>query len=185
MPTKLRLGLSLSSIRRVFGTVPDDDGNRLLTQALENLVTQNGRFVVQQSETITGGFQIGDALLTQDGNFIALNQNIFQLLIANHDAVADEGDVADEALDLLKSQAGEIIITQNNRHIALDHSVSAQEALIADVLLTQDGKFLHTQDNDNFSLQQDEDILGNLITAQNGSQLITQDGDELITEKAS
>ena len=118
MPTKLRLGLSLSSIRRVFG--PGDDGNRLLTQALENLTTQNGQFIVKQSETVTGGFQIGDALLTQDGNFIALNQNIFQLLIANHDAVADEEEVADEALDLLKSQAGEIIITQDNKHIALD-----------------------------------------------------------------
>lgn len=183
MPTKLRLGLSLSSIRRVFG--PSDEGNRLLTQALENLTTQNGQFIVQESETITGGFRIGDALLTQDGNFIALNQNIFQLLIANHDAVADEEEVASEVLDLLKSQAGEIIITQDNKHLALDHSVAAQDALIADVLLTQDGKFLTTQDNDNFSLEQDEDILGNLITAQNGSQLITQDGDELITEKAS
>ena len=75
MPTKLRLGLSLSSIKRVLG--PSDEGNRLLTQALENLTTQNGQFIVQQSETITGGFQIGDALITQGGDFIALNQNIF------------------------------------------------------------------------------------------------------------
>ena len=110
MPTKLRLGLSLSSIRRVFG--PADDGNRLLTQALENLTTQNGQFIVQQNETVTGGFQIGDALLTQDGNFIALNQNIFQILIANHDAVADE-DTADEVLDLLLSQANEVIKTSD------------------------------------------------------------------------
>lgn len=185
MPTKLRLGLSLSSIKRIFAEVATDDGNRLLTQALENLTTQNGQFIVQQSETVTGGFQIGDALITQGGDLIALNQNIFQILIANHDAVADEEDVAGEVLDLLKSQAGEIIITQDNKNIALDHSVAAQDALIADVLLTQDGKLLTTQDNDNFSLQQDEDILGDLITAQNGSQLITQDGDELITEKAS
>ena len=63
--------------------------------------------------------------------------------------------------------------------------MSAQEAVIADLLLSQDGKFLQTQDNKNISLEQDEDILGDLITAQNGSQLITQDGDELITEKAS
>ena len=183
MPTKLRLGLSLSSIRRVFG--PGDDGNRLLTQALENLTTQNGQFIVKQSETVTGGFQIGDALLTQDGNFIALNQNIFQLLIANHDAVADEEEVADEALDLLKSQAGEIIITQDNKHIALDHSVAAQEALIADLILTQDGRFLLTQDNKNISLEHDSETTGLQITAQNGSILITQDGDELITEQAS
>ena len=139
---------------------------------------------MQQSETITGGFQIGDALLTQDGNFIALNQNIFQILIANHDAVADE-DTADEVLDLLLSQANEVIITQDDKNVALEHSVSAQEAVIADLLLSQDGKFLQTQDNKNISLEQDEDILGDLITAQNGSQLITQDGDELITEKAS
>ncbi len=183
MSLRAVLGLSLTALRRAIG--PSDDGNRLLTQALENLVTQNGRFIVQQGETTTGGFQIGDALLTQDGNFIALNQNIFQLLIANHDAVADEDDVADEVLDLLKSQAGEIIITQDNKHIALDHSIAAEEATIADVLLTQDGKFLHTQDNENISLEQDEDISGDFITAQNGAQLITQDGDELITEKAS
>ena len=183
MPTKLRLGLSLSSIRRVFG--PGDEGNRILTQALENLVTQNGRFIVQQGETITGGFQIGDALLTQDGNFIALNQNIFQILIANHDAVADEEDVADEVLDLLKSQAGEIIITQDNKNIALDHSIAAQEALIADLILTQDGKFLQTQDSRNISLEHDSETTGLKITAQNGSILISQDGDELITEQAS
>ena len=97
MSLRATLGLSLTTLRRALG--PSDDGNRLLTQALENLVAQNGRFIVQQSETITGGFQIGDALLTQDGNFIALNQNIFQILIANHDAVADE-DTADEVLDL-------------------------------------------------------------------------------------
>ena len=182
MSLRATLGLSLTTLRRALG--PSDEGNRLLTQALENLVAQNGRFIVQQSETITGGFQIGDALLTQDGNFIALNQNIFQILIANHDAVADE-DTADEVLDLLLSQANEVIITQDDKNVALEHSVSAQEAVIADLLLSQDGKFLQTQDNKNISLEQDEDISGDLITAQNGSQLITQDGDELITEKAS
>ena len=93
MSLRATLGLSLTTLRRALG--PSDEGNRLLTQALENLVAHNGRFIVQQSETITGGFQIGDALLTQDGNFIALNQNIFQILIANHDAVAEE-DTADE-----------------------------------------------------------------------------------------
>ena len=114
MPTKLRLGLSLSSIRRVFG--PAYDGNRLLTQALENLTTQNGQFIVQQSETTTGGFQIGDALITQGGDFIALNQNIFQLLVANGDVAADE--VAEAALDFLLSQANEVIITQDDRRNA-------------------------------------------------------------------
>ena len=209
MPTKLRLGLSLSSIRRVFG--PSDEGNRLLTQALENLTSQNGEFIVQQSETITGGFQIGDALLTQSGDFIALNQNIFQILIANHDAVEDEA-VADEILDLLLSQANEVLITQDdkniavnksnivdllsaqdgktittqdNRNLELEQDLDALEALTADLILTQDGRLLTSQDGENIALEQDEKILGDLITAQDGSFLLTQDGDELITEQAS
>ena len=169
------------------------------------------KFIVQQSETITGGFQIGDALLTQDGNFIALNQNIFQILIANHDAVEDEA-VADEILDLLLSQANEVITTQDgkniarnssnivdllsaqdgktittqdNRNLELEQDLDALEALTADLLLTQDGRLLTSQDGENIALEQDEDILGDLITAQDGSFLLTQDGDELITEQAS
>ena len=138
MPTKLRLGLSLSSIRRVFG--PADDGNRLLTQALENLTPQHGQFIVQQNETVTGGFQIGDALITQAGDFLALNQNIFQVLIANGDVAEDE--VAGVALDFLLSQASEVIITQDDKRIALNHDPETT----GDSLLTQSGLFLHTQD---------------------------------------
>ena len=138
MPTKLRLGLSLSSIKRVFA--PGDEGNRLLTQALENLTTQNGQFIVKQSETITGGFEITDALLTQDGNFIALNQNIFQLLVANGDVAEDE--VAGVALDFLLSQASEVIITQDDKQIALNHDPETT----GDTIITQSGLFLHTQD---------------------------------------
>ena len=138
MPTKLRLGLSLSSIRRVFG--PGDEGNRILTQALENLVTQNGRFIVQQSETTTGGFQIGDALLTQDGNFIALNQNIFQILVANGDVAVDE--VAEAALNLLISQANEVILTQDDKQISLNHDPETTGSSI----VSQDGSFIITQD---------------------------------------
>ena len=52
-------------------------------------------------------------------------------------------------------------------------------------MLTQDGRLLTSQDGENIALEQDEDILGDLITAQDGSFLLTQDGDELITEQAS
>ena len=138
MPTKLRLGLSLSSIRRVFG--PGDEGNRILTQALENLVTQNGRFIVQQGETTAGEFQIGDALITQDGNLIALNQNIFQILVANGDVAVDE--VAEAALDLLMSQASEIILTQDDKQISLNHDPETTGSSI----ISQDGSFIITQD---------------------------------------
>ena len=146
MPTKLRLGLSLSSIRRVFG--PADEGNRLLTQALENLTTQNGQFIVQQSETITGGFQIGDALITQAGDFLALNQNIFQVIIANGDVAEDE--VADVVLDFLLSQASEVIITQDDKRIALNHDTETT----GDSLLTQSGLFLQTQDGNGLITEQ-------------------------------
>jgi len=138
MPTKLRLGLSLSSIKRVLG--PSDEGNRLLTQALENLTTQNGQFIVQQSETVTGGFQIGDALITQGGDFIALNQNIFQILVANGDVAEDE--VAGAALDFLLAQSSEIIITQDDKRIALNHDPETT----GDNIVAQDGSFIATQD---------------------------------------
>ena len=146
MPTKLRLGLSLSSIKRVLG--PSDEGNRLLTQALENLTTQNGQFIVKQSETITGGFQIGDALITQGGDFIALNQNIFQLLVANGDVAADE--VAEAAVDFLLSQSSEVIITQDDRRIALNHDPETT----GDSIVAQDGSFITTQDGQTLITEQ-------------------------------
>ena len=118
MPTKLRLGLSLSSIRRVFG--PGDEGNRILTQALENLVTQNGNSLFNKVKLLLVVFKLVTHLLLKTVILLLLTKTFFKLLVANHDAVADEEDVADELLDLLKSQAGEIIITQDNKHIALD-----------------------------------------------------------------
>ena len=67
--TKLRLGLSLSSIRRVFGpsevTEQQDDGF--------------GQFIVQQSHYY---WWFSNWSYTQRGDFIALNQDA-PILVAN------------------------------------------------------------------------------------------------------
>ena len=69
-----------------------------------------------------------------------LNQNIFQLLVANGDVAADE--VAEAALDFLLSQANEVIITQDDRRIALNHDPETT----GDNIVAQDGSFITTQD---------------------------------------
>ena len=79
MPTKLRLGLSLSSIKRIFADVAP--------------VTD-------------------DPLLTQDGIFIALNQNPNQLLILNQDFEIIGDRIVSENVEGLLTQDGETLITQ-------------------------------------------------------------------------
>ena len=79
MPSKLRLGLSLSSIKRIFADVAP--------------VTD-------------------DPLLTQDGIFIALNQNPNQLLILNQDFEIIGDRIVSENVEGLLTQDGETLITQ-------------------------------------------------------------------------
>ena len=64
----------------------------------------------------------------------------FQLLVANGDVAEDE--VAGVALDFLLSQASEVIITQDDKQIALNHDPETT----GDTIITQSGLFLQTQD---------------------------------------
>ena len=83
MPTKLRLGLSLSSIKRIFA---------------------DSTFI--ESE---------DALLTQDGNFIALNQNPLQILILDHDFDTTGNHLETQDARALVTQDGRGILTERQR----------------------------------------------------------------------
>tara|TARA_Y100001937_G_C7093404_1_gene318900 strand:+ start:447 stop:788 length:342 start_codon:yes stop_codon:yes gene_type:complete len=106
--TKLRLGLSISSIRRIFGE--SDDGFRILTQSLDSIITQRGEFFVKQDAPITADFiETEDTLLTQDGNFIALNQNPLLILILEQDF--------DTTGNTLETQDAQALITQDGRGI--------------------------------------------------------------------
>ena len=106
--TKLRLGLSISSIRRIFGQ--SDDGFRILTQSLDSIITQRGEFFVKQDAPISADFiETEDTLLTQDGNFIALNQNPLIILILEQDF--------DTTGNTLETQDAQALITQDGRGI--------------------------------------------------------------------
>ena len=106
--TKLRLGLSISSIRRIFGE--SDDGFRILTQSLDSIITQRGEFFVKQDAPISADFiETEDTLLTQDGNFIALNQTPLIILI-----LEQEFDTTGNTLETQDAQA---LITQDGRGI--------------------------------------------------------------------
>ena len=106
--TKLRLRLTISSIRRIFGE--SDDGFRILTQSLDSIITQRGEFFVKQDAPISADFiETEDTLLTQDGNFIALNQNPLIILILEQDF--------DTTGNTLETQDAQALITQDGRGI--------------------------------------------------------------------
>ena len=149
MPTKLRLGLALSSIKRIFAEVATDDGNRILTQSLDSLTSQVGEFFVTQDALVSGDFvDSTDPLITQNGDFLALNQNPFQILLLNQD-VADP-EAAEDLLSFLLSEAGQFIITQDDKRIALQHD----PATTGNSITAQDGSFLITQDGQTLITEQ-------------------------------
>ena len=69
---KLRLGLSLSSIKRIFADVVTDDGFRILTQSLDSIISQRGEFFLTQEADVSADF-----IETQD--FGRLNKNYLGL----------------------------------------------------------------------------------------------------------
>ena len=109
---KLRLGLSLSSIKRIFADVVTDDGFRILTQSLDSIISQRGEFFVTQEADVSADFVVNkDTLITQDGNFITL-QNPLHLMVIEQD-FETTGDrlIAENAQGLL-TQDGLTLITQ-------------------------------------------------------------------------
>ena len=110
MPTKLRLGLSLSSIKRVFAD--SDDGFRILTQSLDSIISQRGEFFVTQEADVSADFIVTkDPLVTQDGNFITL-QNPLHLMVIEQDYETTGDRIVSENAEGLLTQDGETLITQ-------------------------------------------------------------------------
>ena len=115
--TKLRLGLSLSSIKRIFAeAVATDDGFRILTQSLDSIISQRGEFFVTQEATVSADFiETEDSLTTQDGNFIALNQNPLQILILEQDFDTTGNHFETQDARALVTQDGRGILTERER----------------------------------------------------------------------
>jgi len=80
MPTRLRLGLSISSIRQRFGQIV-----------------------------------IGDPLITQDGQFFALNQNPNSFLVIEQDFEEQGNQVISQNAEAVITQDGRFVITQRER----------------------------------------------------------------------
>ena len=108
MATRLRLGLSVSSIKRIFGS--SDDGFQILAQSLDSIISQRAEHFVTQDAPVSADFiNIADTLLTQDGNFIALNQNPLQVILIEQDF--------ETTGDTLETQDAQALVTQNGRGI--------------------------------------------------------------------
>ena len=114
----LRLGISITSLRRVFGDAavsPDDDGFLILTQDGNPILSQRGEFFVTQDAPVSADFiSSEDALLTQGGDFIALNQNPLQILLLNHDAETTGRALTTQGFDGIVTQDGRGLLTQRD-----------------------------------------------------------------------
>ena len=107
-----RLVLTTSVIRRVFGGEIIGDLEYLTTQDGRTLQDQDLRFIaVEQSDIITDEAitTLFDPLVTQAGEFIAINQNPNIILVLTQDF--------ESAGDTFTTQAGETLVTQDNRAI--------------------------------------------------------------------
>ena len=115
--TRLRLGVSLTSIRRRFGDTDTDAGFRILTQGEDSIITQNdGLFLVLESAPVSGTFtSTADTLLTQDGKGIELEHVTNGLLVLNHDAESAGTELITQDGEILVSQDNEVILTQKVR----------------------------------------------------------------------
>lgn len=113
MASHLRLGISITSLKRTFGEF--DDGFTLLTQGGDAIISQRGEFVVTQDAPISGDFlSTEDALLTQGGDFIALNQNPLRVLLLNHDIETTGRILTTQGFDGVVTQDGRGLLTQKD-----------------------------------------------------------------------
>ena len=105
--TKLRLALSLTSIKRRF---EEDDGFfNLLTQDGLFIQSQRGEFIVTQQEPNAPDYvELLDPITLQNGDFLAL-QNGISILVLNQDWETQG--------DSFETQDGRDLITQDGRGI--------------------------------------------------------------------
>lgn len=86
--------------------------------------------------------------------------------------------IEDIPLDLLITQSGENIHTQDSRNVALNHRIVTIEDLPLDLLITQSGENIHTQDSRNVALNH---RIVKLLLTEDLNTIITQSGDFIDT----
>ena len=106
--TRLRLGLSITAIRRVFNL---DDADFLLTQGLDFITAQDGRPIqAEQGQFDTGEVEqvLFSALQTQEREFLTTESG--DLLIAENFIAFVPGILLTQIEDRLITQDGDFII---------------------------------------------------------------------------
>jgi len=114
MGSHLRLGISITALKRTFAQ--EDDGLfNILTQGGEAIISQRGEFFVTQEAPVSADFiSTEDTLLTQDGDFIGLNQNPLRVLLLNHDAETTGRVLTTQGFDGITTQDGRGLLTQRD-----------------------------------------------------------------------
>ena len=109
--TKLRLALTLTSIRRRF---PDDGFFNLLTQSGDFIHSQRGEFIVTQDEVNAPDFvEAQDLFLTQSGDFLHTQNDRFIAL--NQDFDAEGNSLETQDANAIVTQDGRGLITERVR----------------------------------------------------------------------
>ena len=114
MASHLRLGISITALKRTFAQ--EDDGLfNILTQGGDPIISQRGEFVVTQEAPVSADFISNeDALLTQGGDFIGLNQNPLRILLLNHDVETTGRVLTTQGFDGIVTQDGRGLLTQRD-----------------------------------------------------------------------
>ena len=170
-----RLLLSLSAMKRAAGEAVIT-ADYILTQDENFIIAQNGWVILaNQSRSDTIKPDISSYLETEDGLNILLTQDDDVISTQQYRESAGEffGD-----RDIL-TQDGEAIYTQDGR------SIQEDTPFIFNLMLTQDGDVITTQELAPLTLQQNEEVIAahaKLVT-QYGIELRTQDGNDFLTEQ--
>jgi hypothetical protein len=148
----------------------------ILTEDLDQLTAENGYlFLANESNIPTTKPDISSFFRTEDGQNILLTQDDDVFTTQQYRESGGEffGD-----RDIL-TQDGEALYTQDGR------SIQEDTPFIFNLLLTQDGDVISTQESAPLTLQQNELLIAaraKLVT-QYGIELRTQDGNDFLTEQ--
>lgn len=111
-----------------------------------------------------------DYLLTQSEDFLITERG--ELILGNQSDFVS-GDFTDPDFSGLLTEAGQVLITQNDRVIGTEQLFETASIAVENNFITQDRQVLITQDGLVLTTEIETDF--NLLETQNGNSIITQD----------
>lgn len=111
-----------------------------------------------------------DYLLTESEDFLITERG--ELILGNQSDFVS-GDFTDPDFSGLLTQAGQVLITQNDRVIGTEQLFETASVAVQNNLITQNREVLITQDGLVLTSEVETDF--DLLETQNGNSIITQD----------